>query len=265
MCDRPAVADPTAREGSAPTGRPRSSPSTRLSANRARRRRPRLCACAARRSWLLPDRDVFAALARERLAIPAAPPFAQAHVREAGHQVELGRRHRAEWHRQPLPAVVDEREVMADEPLRRRVVLIDPGVRVAQVEDTEPTRTWNTDLDDEAAAGRELCGDVLEARDLRVLCRQVVDRVEDEVREREGLTRACRGEVADGDGDVLAARLRPELRDHVGREVDAVNANAARHERQRDATRADPEFEGRTVAREIGEELDGCGDDRTGS
>ncbi len=41
-----------------------------------------------------------------------------------------------------------------------------------------------------------------------------------------------------------------------------MNANAARHERQRDATRADPEFEGRTVAREIGEELDGCGDDR---
>jgi hypothetical protein len=85
---------------------------------------------------------------------------------------------------------------------------------LAEVEDDvllarrEPLEIRHPDLDDETAARLEVRRDVAEARHLRRLRRQVHDRVEDQVRDRE---RACdrrRGEVPDGDADVVAARLR---------------------------------------------------------
>ena len=72
-----------------------------------------------------------------------------------------------------------------------------------------------------------------------------------------------RREVADRDADLLRARLRAQSFDHRGREVDAVHANAALRERQRDAAGADPELERGTVARQVREEVDD-GIDRLG-
>src|SRR3954452_18210528 len=57
---------------------------------------------------LLPDGDVFAALARERRAVPVAPALAQRHACELSHQVELRGPDVAERHRQELPAPVGE-------------------------------------------------------------------------------------------------------------------------------------------------------------
>ena len=45
---------------------------------------------------LLPDADELLAHARERLALPAAPPFAWRHARDPRHQVQLRRPHVAE-------------------------------------------------------------------------------------------------------------------------------------------------------------------------
>ena len=111
-------------------------------------------------------------------------------------------------------------------------------------------------FDHEAAARLQVRGDVLEARDLRVLRRQVHDRVEDEVREGERPVDGGRREVADRDADLLRALLRAQSLDHRGREVDAVHANAALRERQRDAAGADPELERGTVTGQVREEVD---------
>ena len=114
----------------------------------------------------------------------------------------------------------------------------------------------HADLDHEAAARLEVRGDVLEARDLRVLRRQVADRVEDDVRERERAVDLRRREVADRDLDLLPAGLLAQLGDHRLGEVDPVHADAALRERQRDPAGADPELERRSVAGELGEEVD---------
>src|SRR6476469_2985464 len=162
-----------------------------------------------------PDRDVLAALARERLAIPAAPALAQAHACELGHQVELRRPYVAERHREEPPAPVDEREVVRDEALVRDVVLVDTPVRRTCVEDVErltrrqAPKAGHADLDHEGAAGLEVPRDVAEARDLTFTRREVVDRVEDEVRERESPLRGGGREIPDRDADVLPARLLP--------------------------------------------------------
>lgn len=87
------------------------------------------------------------------------------------------------------------------EALRVDVVFVDADVRVAQIEDLEALRIWDADLDHEAAAWHEVAGGVLEARDLRILGGQVVDRVEDDVDERECSFDASRRHVADRYGD----------------------------------------------------------------
>ena len=156
-----------------------------------RRGRGSLIGSAARLVRLLPDRDVLAAVARERLALPAAPALAQPHPGELRHQVVLGRPRVAERHRETSTLPSDDLEVMRDQPLVRDVVLVDPPVRLAAVEDVEglagrkPPELRDHDLDDEAAAGLEVRRRIAEARDLRRLRRQVHDRVEDQVHERE--------------------------------------------------------------------------------
>ena len=64
-------------------------------------------------------------------------------------------------------------------------------------------------------------------------------------------------EVADRYGHFGAAGLRAQLRDHRGRDVHAVDADAARGERQRDATGADGELEHRAAAGQTFEKRDG--------
>ena len=54
----------------------------------------------------------------------------------------------------------------------------------------------------------------------------------------------------------LSAGLRAQPLDHRGREVDAVHANAALRERQRDPAGADPELERGAVTGQVCEEVD---------
>ena len=158
--------------------------------------------------------------------------------------------------------VAVEEVVVRDQPLRGDVVLVEAEPRRADVERLEglagrqSLQTRHPHFDHEAAARLQVRGDVLEAGDLLVLRRQVHDRVEDEVRERERPVDPGRGEVADRDADRLAAGLGSQSFDHRGREVDAVHANAALRQRQRDAPGADPELERGAVARQVCEEVD---------
>ena len=189
------------------------------------------------------------ALARERLALPPAPALAHRHPGEARHQVELRRPDVAERRREDLDLVAGDPVVMRDEALSRDVVLIEPEVRRRDVEELEPLARWEVPqprydhLDDEAAARLEMGGDVLEARDLLVLRRQVHDRVGDEVRDRERSLDRGRSEVADRDADLLRSRLRLQPRDHGFRQIDPVHPHAALCQRQCDPARADTELE----------------------
>src|SRR6185312_8214322 len=109
------------------------------------------------------------------------------------------------------------------------------------------------DLDDEVTAWLEMSRGVREHGDLPVLRRDVVDRVEDDVGERERpIDSRCR-HVADLDRDLV--RLLPQLRDHVGREVDACNPDAPLGERYGDPAGADRELE-RSIVGEWHEEVD---------
>ena len=89
----------------------------------------------SRQDGLLPDRDVLAALARERLAPPAAPALPEAEAGHLRHEVELGRPDVAERPRAVVDPTVDDREVVRDQALVRDVVLVDPPVALADVED----------------------------------------------------------------------------------------------------------------------------------
>src|SRR4051794_34238795 len=104
-------------------------------------------------------------------------------------------------------------------------------------------------------------GPVLKAGDLLILRCQVPDRVEDEVRERERRVDCGRGEVADGDPDLLSARLRAQLRDHRSRQVDPMHAHATVRERDRDPASANAELERTTMSRQFGEKVDDRFDD----
>jgi hypothetical protein len=140
----------------------------------------------------------------------------------------------------------DGQVMVRDEPLVRDVELVNAEIRVADVEGAEPlavrepSERGDTDLDHEAAGGVEMAGDVLEAADPLFLGGQVVDRVEDQEGERKYAVDPCRGEVADRDVDGVGAGFRAEVGDHVLRELDAVDLDAALRERQRDSAGAIP-------------------------
>jgi len=131
--------------------------------------------------------------------------------------------------------------VVRDEPLRVVVVLVDADVRVAEVEDRERLTVPRPDLDHEHALRREVRRRIREHRDLAVLRHDVVDRVEDDVGERELAVDARVRHVADRDRDRVG--LLPQLRDHVGGEVDSRDPNAASRERDGDPAGADRELE----------------------
>ena len=97
-------------------------------------------------------------------------------------------------------------------------------------------------------------GDVAEALDLFLLGGQVRDRVAQEVGERERSAHLGSREIADRHADLGRTRLRLELRDHGGRELDPVDANPAPAQRQRDPTGPDTKLERRAGACEIGHE-----------
>ena len=142
---------------------------------------------------------------------------------------------------------------MRDEPLRVEVELVDADVGVAEIEDLEPLRVRHADLDHEAAAGLEMRRGVREYGHLAVLARDVVDRVEDGVDERERPLDPRRRHVADRDRDLV--RLLAQLRDHVRGQVDACHADTALRERHGDPAGADRKLEC-PAAREGLEEVD---------
>src|SRR3954466_6843970 len=141
---------------------------------------------------------------------------------------------------------------MRVETLGVEVELVDPDVRIAQVEYLEPLRVRDADLDHETAARQQVRGGVREDVDLPVLGRDVVDRVADDVDERERPLDAGGGHVPDRDRDRI--RLPLQLRDHVRREVDARYLYAALGKRHRDPAGADRELEG-AAGREREEEV----------
>ena len=108
---------------------------------------------------------------------------------------------------------VDHLEVMGDEPLgprrrtRRSPRRSAAGEDVEGLAGREPPELRDHHLDDEAAAWLEVRGRVPEARDLVGLRRQVHDRVEHEVDERERPVDRGRREVADRHVDRVAAGL----------------------------------------------------------
>src|ERR1700750_1652297 len=95
-----------------------------------------------------------------------------------------------------------------------------------------------------------------EAGDLLVLSRQIVDRVEDEVGQRELAGSARVGEVSDRDADGFPVRLVPHAGDHRLRYVDAVHLHAATGEGQCDTACPHTEFQRPTIAGEIGQNID---------
>ncbi len=121
----------------------------------------------------------------------------------------------------------------------------------------ESAQVRDDDLENEAAAGLEVVGDVAEAGDLLVLRREVHDRVADEIGEGESPIDLRRREVADRHADPVGAGLRAKPRDHRLGDVDSVHRNAASGERKRDSAGANPELERRSVAGDLGEEVHG--------
>src|SRR4051794_12376517 len=82
-----------------------------------------------------PYRHMFAARAGERLPPEPAPALAEAHPRQLGHQVQLGRPDVAEWNRAADRAPVGcDLEVVGDQTLIGDVVLVEADVLVTDME-----------------------------------------------------------------------------------------------------------------------------------
>ena len=94
-----------------------------------------------------------------------------------------------------------------------------------------------------AAARSQMGRNILEARDLLVRSRQVLDRVEHEVRERELALHTNGREIPDGDANVCTARLGSHPLHHCWRKVDDVNPNAAFRKRQSEPAATDSQLE----------------------
>lgn len=149
--------------------------------------------------------------------------------------------------------------VVRRQTLRDEVVLVEADMSGARVEQQKPVaarqplQLGRHDLDDELPARLEVRGGILEARDLSRLRAEIEDRVVDDVGERERALDPSRCHVADLHRDRIG--LPAQHGDHVRREVDARDPNAASGERHRDPAGADRQLEG-AAARERDEEVD---------
>ena len=107
-----------------------------------------------------------------------------------------------------LELAVDHPEVVRDRYLARDVVLLEPNMgrrRREYVEGLarrETLKLGDVVLDDETAAGLQVCGDGPEALDLFILGGQVRDRVAQEVGECERSVHLGGREIANGHLDV---------------------------------------------------------------
>jgi len=155
-------------------------------------------------------------------------------------------------------------EVMGDGVLGNEIVVAvvsDVAPRVSEddgvVARDEAAQVRYTDLDHEASTRLQVGGSVGEARDLPVLAFEVPDRVVEEVDELEGTLHSRRCHISHRDGDGVSARLGPELRHHVGGELDAADRHASGGEWHGDSPGADGHLEGGTGAGKSGQEIDG--------
>src|SRR6266536_3177141 len=119
------------------------------------------------------DRDVRAAEARERLALPAGPAALQGQPGNAGHRVELSRPGVSELDGKRLDSVLGKDVVLGAESLRDYVVDVEgDSVGVGTegndgLAEREALEARYPSFDHEAASAPEMGGGVLEARDLR--------------------------------------------------------------------------------------------------
>jgi hypothetical protein len=107
----------------------------------------------------------------------------------------------------------------------------------------EPRHVGDEAFEHEGAAGLEHCGDVSEALRLALGARKVVESVVDEVDEPEPALDGHVRHVADGDGNRLAAGLRPQLIEHGRGRFDPLDRKPLGGQRQRDPARTDRELE----------------------
>jgi hypothetical protein len=88
-----------------------------------------------------------------------------------------------------------------------------------------------------------MSGDILEAADLLILSQQVIQRVVDHVNQPVYAGNRDIGEVPYGDHDLVAARLGAQPGHHRRRQVNAINADSARSQRQRDPAGTNRQFQ----------------------
>jgi hypothetical protein len=116
----------------------------------------------------------------------SAQRVAQAQAGHPGHGVQLGGPRVAERDRAQLGVAVAQQDVVRDEALRHDVVLVDADVVPGDAEGAEALavrqalEVGHPDLDQDVPARAQVRGGVGEARDLRVLRREVADGVEDQ-------------------------------------------------------------------------------------
>ena len=150
-----------------------------------------------------------------------------------------------------MALVEDLRRGIEARDIERHSVDVD-GLRVDVLpvgQAVEPVRHGR--LHEEHAVVGEMPGDVLEAADLGVLCQQVVQRVEHEVRQPVRAVHAYRRHVALRDRDPVSAGLLAQPGDHRGRHLDAIDLDSAGRQRQGDAAGADRKLENRPATRQL--------------
>lgn len=104
-------------------------------------------------------------------------------------------------------------------------------------------RRWDAGFDDETAVVGEVPGSVGEAANLAVLGQQVVDGVVDQIDEWVPARQRHARHVANRHAHCLTPRLFPQPLEHGLGQLDAIDADTARRERQCNTPGADGELE----------------------
>lgn len=190
-------------------------------------------------------------------------PALQLEARELCHQVKFGWPDVAVWTPEELRLLAAvEMEMVRYDTLLQDVVGVQPDVTRLGMPDRgllsrrEFAQLRHPQLDDKAAAEREVTRRVLKASDLFGLGQQVRDRVEDEVNQCVLPRCAGRGHVSNDHRNPLLVGLATQLVDHRSGELDAGNWYAVLGQRDSDPTGSDRELERSAVASKFGKPID---------
>lgn len=204
---------------------------------------------------------------RERLLLPTTPAINKPHSSDSGHQIHFARPDEPARDRPEPQPILGEGDVVLVQDLRDRVVAIDVkhhfiATKVLDVDElvsAQPCR-GDASLDDEDAVAGEMSGCVFETPHLTILGEEVVDGIEDQVDQWVPIAWGrCAFHVAHRHVDLVAIGLVSDPTDHVRRQFDPIDADAALGEWDRDTTGTDRELERRTTTRETSEKVDGLG------